>query len=184
MGDQNEMLNQLPEFFGEPQLNFPEIVYYMQIFKAKSKCGENLGYFKVPRPAKERELQVDQRLTELFIRNFGFDHACEAEEFQRRPVHIPGICHARSLYREIISECLLPTFLASLKEMEKVKDVFTIIFRYVGCATPKDLASNIPQVWTAVTKVDDQHSLEITGVVSLFNYHLFRRLIEIEETEI
>jgi len=178
--DQNEILDQLPEFFGEPLLNFPEIVFYMQIFKARSKGNEELQYFKVPRPAKERELHIDHRLTELFIRNFGFDHACEHHEFQRLPMHVPGICHARNLYRHLIVEALLPTFLAYVRHMDEAKRLFGIIFRYVGCATPKDIASNLPQVWKAVTNVDADTSLEITGIVSLYNYHLFRRLIEKE----
>lgn len=178
--DQNEILDQLPEFFGEPLLNFPEIVFYMQIFSAKSKENDQLQYFKVPRPAKERELHIDHRLTELFIRNFGFDHACEHHEFKRQPVHVHGICHARNLYRQLIVDSLLPTFLAYVRNMDEAKRLFGIIFRYVGCATPKDIASNIPQVWTAVTKVDEDTSLEITGIVSLYNYHLFRRLIERE----
>jgi len=175
--DQNEILDQLPEFFGEPLLNFPEIVFYMQIFKAKSKEKEELQYFKVPRPAKERELHIDHRLTELFIRNFGFDHACEHHEFKRLPMHVPGICHARNLYRQLIVESLLPTFLAYVRNMDEAKRLFGIIFRYVGCATPRDIASNLPQVWKAVTYVDRTTSLEITGIVSLYNYHLFRRLI-------
>jgi hypothetical protein len=175
--DQNEILDQLPEFFGEPLLNFPEIVFYMQIFSAKSKDNDLLQYFKVPRPAKERELHIDHRLTELFIRNFGFDHACEHHEFKRQPTHVPGICHARNLYRQLIVDSLLPTFLAYVRNMDEAKRLFGIIFRYVGCATPKDIATNIPQVWTAVTNVDEETSLEITGIVSLYNYHLFRRLI-------
>jgi len=175
--DQNEILDQLPEFFGEPLLNFPEIVFYMQIFSAKSKDNDQLQYFKVPRPAKERELHIDHRLTELFIRNFGFDHACEHHEFKRQPTHVPGICHARNLYRQLIVDSLLPTFLAYVRNMDEAKRLFGIIFRYVGCATPKDIATNIPQVWTAVTNVDEETSLEITGIVSLYNYHLFRRLI-------
>jgi len=179
--DQNEILDQLPEFFGEPLLNFPEIVFYMQIFKAKSKENEELQYFKVPRPAKERELHIDHRLTELFIRNFGFDHACEHHEFKRLPVHQPGICHARNLYRQLIVDSLLPTFLAYVRNMDEAKRLFGIIFRYVGCATPRDIASNLPQVWKAVTNVDGETSLEITGIVSLYNYHLFRRLIEKED---
>lgn len=175
--DQNEILDQLPEFFGEPLLNFPEIVFYMQIFKAKSKDSEELQYFKVPRPAKERELHIDHRLTELFIRNFGFDHACEHHEFKRLPMHVPGICHARNLYRQLIVESLLPTFLTYVRNMDQAKHIFGIIFRYVGCATPRDIASNLPQVWKAVTYVDRTTSLEITGIVSLYNYHLFRRLV-------
>jgi transcription elongation factor Elf1 len=175
--DQNDILDQLPEFFGEPLLNFPEIVFYMQIFSAKSKDNDQLQYFKVPRPAKERELHIDHRLTELFIRNFGFDHACEHHEFKRQPTHVPGICHARNLYRQLIVDSLLPTFLAYVRNMDEAKRLFGIIFRYVGCATPKDIATNIPQVWTAVTNVDEETSLEITGIVSLYNYHLFRRLI-------
>jgi len=175
--DQNEILDQLPEFFGEPLLNFPEIVFYMQIFKAKSKDQEELQYFKVPRPAKERELHIDHRLTELFIRNFGFDHACEHHEFKRLPMHVPGICHARNLFRHLIVESLLPTFLAYVRHMDEAKRLFGIIFRYVGCATPRDISSNLPQVWKAVTYVDRTTSLEITGIVSLYNYHLFRRLI-------
>jgi len=175
--DQNEILDQLPEFFGEPLLNFPEIVFYMQIFNAKSKDNDQLQYFKVPRPAKERELHIDHRLTELFIRNFGFDHACQHHEFKRQPTHVPGICHARNLYRQLIVDSLLPTFLAYVRNMDEAKRLFGIIFRYVGCATPKDIATNIPQVWTAVTNVDKETSLEITGIVSLYNYHLFRRLI-------
>jgi len=181
--DQNEILDQLPEFFGEPLLNFPEIVFYMQIFKAKSKPNEQLQYFKVPRPAKERELHIDHRLTELFIRNFGFDHACEHHEFKRLPMHQPGICHARNLYRQLIVDSLLPTFLAYVRNMDEAKRLFGIIFRFVGCATPKDIASNLPQVWKAVTNVDRDTSLEITGIVSLYNYHLFRRLIEKENED-
>lgn len=178
--DQNEILDQLPEFFGEPLLNFPEIVFYMQIFKAKSKENEELQYFKVPRPAKERELHIDHRLTELFIRNFGFDHACEHHEFKRLPMHQPGICHARNLYRQLIVDSLLPTFLAYVRDMDEAKRLFGIIFRYVGCATPRDISSNLPQVWKAVTSVDSTTNLEITGIVSNYNYHLFRREIQKE----
>lgn len=173
--DRNETLAQLPEFFGEPQLNFPEIVYYMRIFEAEGR-GE-LQYFKVPRPTKERELHVDGRLAELFLRNYGYDYACEAKEFHRLPVHVNGICQARMTYRQTIVDSLLPNFLRNVQNMDEAKSVFQVIFRYVGCATPKDISANIPQVWTAMSHVDNQTSCEITGVVSLFNYHLFRRMI-------
>jgi len=173
--DRTSTLDQLPEFFGEPQLNFPEIVYYMRIFRQQGR-GE-LQYFKVPRPTKERELHVDVRLAELFIRNYGFDHACEAHEFSRLPVHTSGICQARMAYRQTIVESLLPQFLPNVRNMEEAKNMFNIIFRYVGCSTPKDICSTIPQVWVAVSDVDDKIACELTGVVSLFNYHLFRRMI-------
>lgn len=173
--DRTETLDQLPEFFGEPKLNFPEISYYMRIFREQGQ-GE-LQYFKVPRPTKERELHVDVRLAELFIRNYGFDHACEAHEFTRLPVHTSGICQARMAYRQTIVDSLLPQFLPNVRNMEEAKNLFNIIFRYVGCATPKDICSTIPQVWVAVSDVDDETACELTGVVSLFNYHLFRRMI-------
>jgi len=180
-GDISHILDQLPEFFGEPQLNFPEIVSYIQMFRPEGTADE-LQYFKVPRPTKERELQVDVRLAELFVRNFGFDHACEASDFERISVHDPVICQARMVYRQVIVQCLLPHF-HQMCDVSDAQDIFSLIFRYTGCCTPKDICDTFPQVWSSTVPVNSSTAIEITGVVSMFNYHLFRRYIVKKSTE-
>lgn len=174
-GDINHILDSLPEFFGEPQLNFPEIVSYIQMFRPEGTADE-LQYFKVPRPTKERELQVDVRLAELFVRNFGFDHACEASDFERISVHDSSICQARMVYRQVIVQSLLPQF-HQLCDVPEAQDIFNLIFRFTGCCTPKDICETFPQVWSSTVPVNSSTAIEITGVVSNFNYHLFRRYI-------
>jgi len=180
-GDIGHILDQLPEFFGEPQLNFPEIVSYIQMFRPEG-TADALQYFKVPRPTKERELQVDVRLAELFVRNFGFDHACEASDFERISVHDPVICQARMVYRQVIVQCLLPHF-HQMCDVSDAQDIFSLIFRYTGCCTPKDICDTFPQVWSSTVPVNSSTAIEITGVVSMFNYHLFRRYIVKNTTE-
>lgn len=179
-GDISHILDSLPEFFGEPQLNFPEIVSYIQMFRPEGTADE-LQYFKVPRPTKERELQVDVRLAELFVRNFGFDHACEASDFERISVHDSSICQARMVYRQVIVQTLLPQF-HQLCDVPEAQDIFSLIFRFTGCCTPKDICDTFPQVWSSTVPVNSSTAIEITGVVSMFNYHLFRRFI-VKKTE-
>merc|ERR1719361_385219 len=180
-GDISHILDSLPEFFGEPQLNFPEIVSYIQMFRPEGTADE-LQYFKVPRPTKERELQVDVRLAELFVRNFGFDHACEASDFERISVHDSSICQARMVYRNVIVQSLLPQF-HQLCDVPEAQDIFNLIFRFTGCSTPKDICDTFPQVWSSTVAVNSSTAIEITGVVSMFNYHLFRRYIVKKNTE-
>lgn len=172
-----ELMKQLPEFFGEPQLNFEEYVHYAPIFRVKSIDSE-MQYFKIPRTTKERELNIPRRLCELFVRTFGPEDAPECKDFDRISPH-NHLCDARMAIRNsIVKE--LPNFIIGCRNMEEANNIFDLIFRYAGVSMIKSICNNLPQVFTAVVEMKgDNESLcfECTGVVSLFNYHLFRRRI-------
>jgi len=71
--------------------------------------------------------------------------------------------------------------------MEEGNEIFSLIFRFAGVSMVKNITTNLPQVFTSVVEHSDEkkeselnasESFECTGVVSLFNYHLFRRRIK------
>lgn len=176
--DNSDLLNQLPEFFGEPLLNFEEFVHYTPVFRTQAVPNDFMMYFKIPRTTKERELNVPQRLTELFIRTFGPEHAPERNQFQRISPH-SSLCDVRMVLRSVVVKTLVPVFTPYLKDMEDTHNLFDIIFRFAGIACVKDVCPTAPQVWCATVK-DRQSATEVyenVGVVSLFNYHLFRRKV-------
>merc|ERR1719242_2667523 len=107
MADRTELLESLPEFFGEPQLNFEEFVHYAPVFRAKHVGGEETYYFKIPRTTKERELNIPQRLTELFIRTFGPENAPAKNSFDRISPHT-SLCDVRMVVRSTVVKALAP----------------------------------------------------------------------------
>jgi len=175
MADRNELMAQLPEFFGEPLLNFPEFVHYCPIFRSKA-IGE-MEYYKIPRTTKERELNIPRRLSELFIRTFGPENAPESKSFRRISPHTE-LCEVRMAVRNsIVKAC--PDLITGVRNMDEANGIFDLIFRFVGVAMPKSICPNLPQCFTAVVVLDSENESECTGVVSLFNYHLFRRKIQV-----
>lgn len=173
MKNRNDLMAQLPEFFGEPLLNFPEFVYYCPIFRSEA-IGE-MEYYKIPRTTKERELNIPRRLSELFIRTFGPEDAPESKSFRRISPHTE-LCEVRMAVRNsIVKEC--PDLITGCRNMEEANGIFDLIFRFVGVAMAKSICPNLPQCFTAVVVLDSENESECTGVVSLFNYHLFRRKI-------
>lgn len=180
MADRTELLESLPEFFGEPQLNFEEFVHYAPVFRAKHVGGEETYYFKIPRTTKERELNIPQRLTELFIRTFGPENAPAKNSFDRISPHT-SLCDVRMVVRSTVVKALAPVFTPWLQTMDDAQELFDIIFRYAGVSCVKDVCPTAPQIWCAVVNDDnaDSEGWENVGVVSLFNYHLFRRRIAV-----
>merc|ERR550534_2043991 len=161
-----ELMAQLPEFFGEPQLNFEEFVHYAPVFRTPILNGD-MYYFKIPRTTKERELNIPRRLCELFNRTFGPEDAPESKAFERISPH-NHLCEARCAIRNAIVTAMQET-------------IFT------GVSMVKTITTNLPQVFTAVVRFSNEkkeselkesEAFECTGVVSLFNYHLFRRRIK------
>jgi len=180
-----EVMAELPEFFGEPQLNFEEFVHYSPIFRTPSLNGDVL-YFKIPRTTKERELNIPRRLCELYNRTFGPDDAPESKAFERISAH-NHLCGARCAIRNSIVKAMEDTIFSGCRNAEEGNDIFSLIFRFVGVSTVKSITTNLPQVFTAVvtfndekkeSELQDSEAFECTGVVSLFNYHLFRRRIK------
>jgi len=180
--DRTELMKSLPEFFGEPQLNFEEFVHYAPVFRAKHVGGEETYYFKIPRTTKERELNIPQRLTELFIRTFGPENAPAKNSFDRISPHT-SLCDVRMVVRSTVVKALAPVFTPWLQTMDDAQELFDIIFRYAGVSCVKDVCPTAPQIWCAVVNddnVEESEGWENVGVVSLFNYHLFRRRIAVE----
>lgn len=173
MVNRNELMDQLPEFFGEPLLNFPEFVYYCPIFRSHA-IGE-MEYYKIPRTTKERELNIPRRLSELFIRTFGPENAPESKSFRRISPHTE-LCEVRMAVRNSIVKAS-PDLITGCRNMEEANGIFDLIFRFVGVATAKSICPNLPQCFEAVVVLNSENESECTGVVSLFNYHLFRRKI-------
>jgi len=176
--DNSDLLKQLPEFFGEPLLHFEEFVHYTPVFRTPAVKGDFMMYFKIPRTTKERELNIPQRLTELFIRTFGPEYAPERSQFERISPH-SSLCDVRMVIRSVVVKALAPVFTPYLKDMEDTQNLFNTIFRFAGIACVKDVCPTAPQVWCA-TVTDPQSDTEVyenVGVVSLFNYHLFRRKV-------
>jgi len=173
MVNRNELMDQLPEFFGEPLLNFPEFVYYCPIFRTEA-IGE-MEYYKIPRTTKERELNIPRRLSELFIRTLGPENAPKTKSFQRISPHTE-LCEVRMAVRNSIVKAS-PELITGCRNMEEANGIFDLIFRFVGVTMPKSICPNLPQCFEAVVVLDSENESECTGVVSLFNYHLFRRKI-------
>jgi len=180
-----EVRAELPEFFGEPQLNFEEFVHYAPIFRTPSLNGDVL-YFKIPRTTKERELNIPRRLGELFNRTFGPEDAPESKSFSRISPH-NQLCEARCAIRNAIVKAMQETIFTGCRNMEEGNEIFSLIFRFAGVSMVKNITTNLPQVFTSVVEHSDEkkeselnasESFECTGVVSLFNYHLFRRRIK------
>lgn len=181
-----DVLAQLPEFFGEPQMNFQEFVHYAPILRTKA-LDETL-YFKIPRTTKERDLNIPRRLNELFIRTFGPEHAPESKSFERVSPH-DRLCEARMAIRTAIVKGLQETIFVGVRTMDEGNEIFNLIFRFTGVSMPKTFCSNLPQIFTSIVALEEEKSVvdaadcgkeayECLGVVSLFNYHLFRRKIK------
>jgi len=181
-----ELVAQLPEFFGEPQLNFQEFAHYAPILRTKG-LDETL-YFKIPRTTKERDLNIPRRLNELFIRTFGPEDAPESKSFERISPH-DRLCEARMAIRTAIVKALQETVFVGVRTMDEGNEIFNLIFRFTGVSMPKTFCSNIPQIFCSVVALQEQkteksaagcggEAYECLGVVSLFNYHLFRRKIK------
>jgi len=180
-----EVMAELPEFFGEPQLNFQEFVHYAPIFRTPAMNGDVL-YFKIPRTTKERELNIPRRLCELFNRTFGPDDAPDSKAFDRISPH-NHLCAARCAIRNAIVKSMQETIFTGCRNMDEGNHIFSLIFRFAGVSMVKTITTNLPQVFTAVVGFDEEkketelkeaQAFECTGVVSLFNYHLFRRRIK------
>merc|ERR1719411_2190936 len=180
-----EVRAELPEFFGEPQLNFEEFVHYAPIFRTPSLNGDVL-YFKIPRTTKERELNIPRRLGELFNRTFGPEDSPESKSFSRISPH-NQLCEARCAIRNSIVKAMQETIFTGCRNMEEGNEIFSLIFRFAGVSMVKTITTNLPQVFTAVvghseekkeSELKESQAFECTGVVSLFNYHLFRRRIK------
>lgn len=173
MKDRNDLMEQLPEFFGEPLLNFDEFVFYCPIFRAEA-VGE-MEYYKIPRTTKERELNIPRRLTELFVRTFGPEDAPTSKTFKRTSPHTE-LCEVRMAVRNSIVKSL-PDVITGCRNIDEANGIFDLIFRFTGVAMAKSVTANLPQCFIAVVKMEGDVDSECTGVVSLFNYHLFRRKI-------
>jgi len=180
-----EVRAELPEFFGEPQLNFEEFVHYAPIFRTAS-LNDDVLYYKVPRTTKERELNIPRRLCELFNRTFGPEDAPESKAFSRISPH-NHLCEARCAIRNSIVKAMQETIFTGCRSMEEGNEIFNLIFRFAGVSMVKTITTNLPQVFTAVvghseekkeSELKESQAFECTGVVSLFNYHLFRRRIK------
>lgn len=181
-----ELVAQLPEFFGEPQLNFQEFSHYAPILRSEA-LDETL-YFKIPRTTKERDLNIPRRLTELFIRTFGPEDAPESKSFERISPH-DRLCEARMAIRTAIVTSLQETIFVGVRTMDEGNEIFNLIFRFTGVSMPKTFCSTLPQIFCSVVALEEEKSeeaaadsgseaYECLGVVSLFNYHLFRRKIK------
>jgi len=180
-----ELVAELPEFFGEPSLNFEEFAFYAPIFRTPL-LNDDVYYFKIPRTTKERELNIPRRLCELFNRTFGPDDAPESKAFDRISPH-NHLCEARCAIRNAIVTAMQETIFTGCRNMEEGNHIFSLIFRFTGVSMVKTITANLPQVFTAVVGFSDEkkeselkesEAFECTGVVSLFNYHLFRRRIK------
>jgi len=180
-----ELMAELPEFFGEPQLNFEEFVHYAPVFRTPMLNGD-MYYFKIPRTTKERELNIPRRLCELFNRTFGPEDAPESKAFERISPH-NHLCEARCAIRNSIVKAMQEVVFTGCRNMEEGNEIFSLIFRFAGVSMVKTITANLPQVFTAVvgynnekkdSQLNDSEAYECTGVVSLFNYHLFRRRIK------
>lgn len=180
-----EVRAELPEFFGEPQLNFEEFVHYAPVFRTPSLNGDVL-YFKIPRTTKERELNIPRRLGELFNRTFGPEDSPQSKSFSRISPH-NQLCEARCAIRNSIVKAMQETIFTGCRNMEEGNEIFSLIFRFAGVSMVKNITTNLPQVFTSVVEHSDEkkeselkesEAFECTGVVSLFNYHLFRRRIK------
>lgn len=178
-----ELVAQLPEFFGEPLLNFQEFAHYAPILRTKA-LDETL-YFKIPRTTKERDLNIPRRLNELYIRTFGPEHAPESKAIDRVSPH-DRMCEVRMAIRTAIVKGLQETIFVGVRTMDEGNDIFNLIFRFTGVSMPKTFCNNIPQIFSSVVPLKkgavsednenhgDDEAYEYLGVVSLFNYHLFR----------
>jgi len=180
-----ELVAELPEFFGEPSLNFEEFAFYAPIFRTPL-LNDDVYYFKIPRTTKERELNIPRRLCELFNRTFGPEDAPESKAFDRISPH-NHLCEARCAIRNAIVTAMQETIFTGCRNMEEGNHIFSLIFRYTGVSMVKTITTNLPQVFTAVvgfstdkkeSELKESEAFECTGVVSLFNYHLFRRRIK------
>jgi len=180
-----ELVAELPEFFGEPSLNFEEFAFYAPIFRTPL-LNNDVYYFKIPRTTKERELNIPRRLCELFNRTFGPEDAPESKAFDRISPH-NHLCEARCAIRNAIVTAMQETIFTGCRNMEEGNHIFSLIFRFTGVSMVKTITANLPQVFTAVVSFSDEkkesalketEAFECTGVVSLFNYHLFRRRIK------
>lgn len=180
-----ELVAELPEFFGEPSLNFDEFAHYAPIFRTPL-LNDDVYYFKIPRTTKERELNIPRRLCELFNRTFGPEDAPESKAFDRISPH-NHLCEARCAVRNAIVTAMQETIFTGCRNMEEGNHIFSLIFRFTGVSMVKTITANLPQVFTAVVSFSDEkkesalketEAFECTGVVSLFNYHLFRRRIK------
>merc|ERR1719245_1252329 len=180
-----ELVAELPEFFGEPSLNFDEFAHYAPIFRTPL-LNDDVYYFKIPRTTKERELNIPRRLCELFNRTFGPEDAPESKAFDRISPH-NHLCEARCAIRNAIVTAMQETIFTGCRNMEEGNHIFSLIFRFTGVSMVKTITANLPQVFTAVVSFSDEkkesalketEAFECTGVVSLFNYHLFRRRIK------
>jgi len=180
-----ELVAELPEFFGEPSLNFEEFAFYAPIFRTPL-LNDDVYYFKIPRTTKERELNIPRRLCELFNRTFGPEDAPESKAFDRISPH-NHLCEARCAIRNAIVTAMQETIFTGCRNMEEGNHIFSLIFRFTGVSMVKTITTNLPQVFTAVVGFSDEkkesdlketEAFECTGVVSLFNYHLFRRRIK------
>jgi hypothetical protein len=182
-----DLLAQLPEFFGEPLLNFEEFVHYAPVFRTKALEGDEMMYFKIPRTTKERELNIPRRLNELYVRTFGPEDAPESKAFDRISPH-NHLCETRMAIRNSIVKAMQETIFAGCRTMDEGNHIFSLIFRFTGVAMVKTITTNLPQVFTAVVTLkkesedeneyEEAEAYECTGIVSLFNYHLFRRKIK------
>lgn len=180
-----ELVAQLPEFFGEPQLNFQEFAHYAPILRTKG-LDETL-YFKIPRTTKERDLNIPRRLNELFIRTFGPEDAPDSKSFERVSCH-DRLCEARMAIRTATVKALQEVIFVGVRTMDEGNEIFNMIFRFTGVSMPKTFCSNIPQIFCSVVALQEKsedckaqfggEAYECLGVVSLFNYHLFRRKIK------
>merc|ERR1719173_385445 len=180
-----ELVAELPEFFGEPSLNFEEFAFYAPIFRTPL-LNNDVYYFKIPRTTKERELNIPRRLCELFNRTFGPEDAPESKAFDRISPH-NHLCEARCAIRNAIVTAMQETIFTGCRNMDEGNHIFSLIFRFAGVSMVKTITTNLPQVFTAVVGFSDEkkesdlketEAFECTGVVSLFNYHLFRRRIK------
>jgi len=180
-----ELVAELPEFFGEPSLNFEEFAFYAPIFRTPL-LNDDVYYFKIPRTTKERELNIPRRLCELFNRTFGPEDAPESKAFDRISPH-NHLCEARCAIRNAIVTAMQETIFTGCRNMEEGNHIFSLIFRFTGVSMVKTITTNLPQVFTAVvgfsnekkeSELKETEAFECTGVVSLFNYHLFRRRIK------
>lgn len=182
-----ELVAQLPEFFGEPQLNFQEFAHYAPILRAKGL--DETMYFKIPRTTKERDLNIPRRLNELFIRTFGPEDAPDSKSFDRVSPH-DRLCEARMAIRTATVKALQETIFVGVRTMDEGNEIFNMIFRFTGVSMPKTFCSTIPQIFCSVVTIQNKsesgevqcgsesEAYECLGVVSLFNYHLFRRKIK------
>lgn len=91
--------------------------------------------------------------------------------------------------RTAIVKGLQETIFVGVRTMDEGNEIFNLIFRFTGVSMPKTFCSNLPQIFTSIVALEEEKSVvdaadcgkeayECLGVVSLFNYHLFRRKIK------